>query len=160
MKKIALLSIIPMIALGASAHAACDTTLTEKTWDKTASGYCKIFFPDCTQERLGTRMSYERSVSPEIICIGEKGAYRDYYAVTINDANQVFGTAFSKIGANYTGELSGWLYENCAKYCGEISAVKIEVAESVKIDDADDAPEAAETDAPAAPAAVDESTAE
>lgn len=126
MKKLALLSIIPMIALGASANAACDTSLNEKTWDKTASGYCKIFFPNCNKVALGKRMSYSREVNPEIICVGERGDYRDYYAVTINDANKVFGTEFSKIGVNYTGELSQWLYENCAKYCDDSVSTKIE----------------------------------
>ena len=127
--KISLLAILPALMLAGNANANCAEGLDALTWDKTASGYCKIFFPDCTENALGKRLSYSREVEPtELVCVGTGGEYVGYYKITIADANTVFKTEFERMGVNYTDELSKWLMDNCRDYCGKT----VEVADSVE----------------------------
>lgn len=119
MKKV-LFALIPVIALISNAMAGCADGLTEKEWDKTASGYCKIFFPNCSTDDLGTRVKYSREIeNGELLCVGQGGAYQDFYRVSISDANAVLDTEFTKMGVNYGSDLSKWLFDNCQNLCTE-----------------------------------------
>ncbi|MCL2331492.1 MAG: hypothetical protein FWC61_03020 [Proteobacteria bacterium] len=123
--RIAICAIAPAWIAGAAFGASCSDGLDQKTWDGTAAGYCRIFFPDCTAETLGRRVSYSREMDPaEVVCVGEKGAYTGFYRVTLAAANAVFGTSFDKMGVNYSGDMSKWLFDNCQNHCGAAAAVQ------------------------------------
>lgn len=141
MKKLLSASILSLAVMG-NALAVCSDGLEEKTWDKTASGYCKIFFPECTADSLGKKVSYSREYAGgEVVCTGDRGQYSSYYKVSIKDANSVFETNFYKMGVNYTSELSKWMLENCQKYCKDIEPVS-----QYDLKKADDAIRAAEAE--------------
>jgi hypothetical protein len=144
-----LLSVIGALAIAGNAIAACSDGAMEKTWDKTASGYCKIFFPDCTKDSIGKRLSYSREYAgSEILCTGENGRYDAYYKTSIRDADAVFKTDFAKMGVNYASELSEWLFENCQKHCDDTADVKAAARVSqYDLKKADDAARAAEAKA-------------
>ena len=116
--RISILSIIPAAMFASNGMAQCSEELTQQEWNKTASGYCQIFFPDCSDLDLGRRLSYARE--GDIICTGEGGEYTQFYKATLQDANELFGTEFEKIGVDYSDELSKWLFDNCTQYCGPL----------------------------------------
>ena len=145
--RIALFAIAPAIAAGTAFGASCSDGLDQKTWDGTAAGYCRIFFPDCTAEALGRRVSYARETAPnEIICVGEKGAYTGFYKVTLAAANAVLNTSFDKMGVNYSGDMSKWLFDNCMNHCGDAAAAAQPAAGTTT---ADTPATESKTDAPA-----------
>ncbi|MCL2338903.1 MAG: hypothetical protein FWC51_03025 [Proteobacteria bacterium] len=160
--RIAVFAALPLIAVGlptvakASAGASCSDGLTQQTWDGTPAGYCRIFFPNCTADALGKRLSYSRETTPdEVICVGEKGAYTGFYQVTLKEANGLFNTSFDKMGVNYGGDLSKWLYDNCTGFCGGTTAAATADKPAAKSDAAPSTDDTVTTSAP-----TGESTAE
>ncbi|MDR0727052.1 MAG: hypothetical protein LBF37_03230 [Rickettsiales bacterium] len=146
--KASLLSVVPVLALVGNAMAACSDGIQEKVWDKTASTYCKIFFPECSENGIGKKLSYSREYADgEIICVGAKGVYTDFYKVSIKDANSVFKTDFAKMGANYTSDLSKWLLDNCIEICAGSSMSQNKEIEPVSQYDLMKADQAAEAQA-------------
>ncbi|MDR0741742.1 MAG: hypothetical protein LBF28_03135, partial [Rickettsiales bacterium] len=72
--------LMPILMVAGNALAACSGGALEKVWDKTAGGYCRIFFPDCVKGKLGKKLSYSREYADdEIICAGRQGEYDAYY---------------------------------------------------------------------------------
>jgi len=144
--RIALVAIAPTVAAASAFGASCSDGLTQKTWDGTPGGYCRIFFPDCAADALGRRVSYSRETTPtEIICTGEKGAYTGFFKVTLTEANSLFNISFDKMGVNYASDLSKWLFDNCQTHCGGATAAP--AAQPAASDDA--APVPAESDSSA-----------
>ncbi len=108
--------------------STCSKQLPRKMYaDKsvpTAQEICKVFFPQCTSDSLGSRMYYENTGS--YFCIGKnKGIFDNWVALTVSEIKNAF-TGYkdeSKLfGNNYSQYLSKYLVDNCRNYCGKVDS--------------------------------------
>ena len=108
--------------------STCSKQLPRKMYaDKsvpTAKEICKVFFPQCTSESLGSRMYYENTGS--YFCIGKnKGTFDNWVALTVPEIKNVFTGYTDKsnlFGSNYSQYLSKYLVDNCRNYCGKVDS--------------------------------------
>ena len=90
----------------------------------TAQEICKVFFPQCTSESLGSRMYYENTGS--YFCIGKnKGTFDNWVALTVSEIKNAF-TGYKDesnlFGNNYNEYLSKYLVDNCRNYCEKVDS--------------------------------------
>lgn len=108
--------------------STCSKQLPRKMYaDKsvpTAQEICKVFFPQCTSDSLGSRMYYENTGS--YFCIGKnKGTFDNWVALTVSEIKNAF-TGYKDesnlFGSNYSQYLSKYLVDNCRNYCGNVDS--------------------------------------